>query len=167
MSIQLFRERLSEEMCTLQSRKVIWDMINTLFLTLQLSSLLLLFSFSIRKQTSTASVPFFQISLKNSELKPPTIPFGIVACTLQPFSKQLYIRDRFEYLNITYTLMKKQLQSMRTTFLAPSKRKLQPPRWKEALFHQDRLALSYFGPLHLHAISKGQFSRKLTPPYSL
>ena len=26
-------------------------------------------------------VLFFQISLKNNELKPPTIPFGIVACT--------------------------------------------------------------------------------------
>ena len=32
--IQLFRERLSAKMCTRQSRKVIWDMINTLFLTL-------------------------------------------------------------------------------------------------------------------------------------
>ena len=31
--IQLFRERLSEKMCTGQSGKVIWDMINTLFLT--------------------------------------------------------------------------------------------------------------------------------------
>ena len=31
--IQLFRERLSEKMCTRQSRKVTWDMINTLFLT--------------------------------------------------------------------------------------------------------------------------------------
>ena len=31
--IQLFRERLSEKMCTRQSRKVIWEMINTLFLT--------------------------------------------------------------------------------------------------------------------------------------
>ena len=30
--IQLFRERLSEKRCTRQSRKVIWDMINTLFL---------------------------------------------------------------------------------------------------------------------------------------
>ena len=30
--IQLFRERLSEKMCTQQSRKVTWDMINTLFL---------------------------------------------------------------------------------------------------------------------------------------
>ena len=26
-------------------------------------------------------LPLFEISLKNSELKPPTIPFGIVACT--------------------------------------------------------------------------------------
>ena len=34
--------------CTRQSRKVIWDMINTLFLTLQLSNLLLLLSFSTR-----------------------------------------------------------------------------------------------------------------------
>ena len=32
--IQLFRERLSEKLCTGQSRKVIWDMFNTLFLTL-------------------------------------------------------------------------------------------------------------------------------------
>ena len=31
--LQLFRERLSEEMRTRQSRKVIWDMINTLFVT--------------------------------------------------------------------------------------------------------------------------------------
>ena len=30
----VFRERLSEKMCTRQSRKVMWDMINTLFLTL-------------------------------------------------------------------------------------------------------------------------------------
>ena len=31
---KLFRERLSEKMCTRQSRKVIWDKINTAFLTL-------------------------------------------------------------------------------------------------------------------------------------
>ena len=30
--IQLFRERLSEKLCSRQSRKVKWDMINTLFL---------------------------------------------------------------------------------------------------------------------------------------
>ena len=32
--IQLFRERLAEKMCTRQTRKVIRDIINTLFLTL-------------------------------------------------------------------------------------------------------------------------------------
>ena len=32
--LQLFRGRLSEKMCTWQSRKVIWDTINSLFLTL-------------------------------------------------------------------------------------------------------------------------------------
>ena len=42
-------------MCTRQSRKVIWDMINTLFLVLQLSKILLLLSFSTRKHTSMAS----------------------------------------------------------------------------------------------------------------
>ena len=53
--IQLFRERLSAKMCTRQSRKVIWDMINTLFLALQLSKILLLLSFSTRKHMSMAS----------------------------------------------------------------------------------------------------------------
>ena len=53
--IQLFRERLSETMCMRQSRKVIWDMINTLFLTLQLLNLLLLLSFSNRKHRSMVS----------------------------------------------------------------------------------------------------------------
>ena len=32
--IQLFRERLSEKMCTRQSREVVWDMIDTLFLAI-------------------------------------------------------------------------------------------------------------------------------------
>ena len=31
--IQLFRERLSEKMCSGQSRMAIWDMTNSLFLT--------------------------------------------------------------------------------------------------------------------------------------
>ena len=53
--IQLFRERLSEKMCTRQSRKVIWDMCNTLFLTLKLSNLLLLLSFSTHRHMSVAS----------------------------------------------------------------------------------------------------------------
>ena len=56
-NIQLFWERLLEKMCTRQSLKVIWDMINTLFMTLYLSNLLLLLSFSIRKHSSMASCP--------------------------------------------------------------------------------------------------------------
>ena len=66
----LFRERLLEKMCTRQSRKVIRDMINNLFLTLQLLRLRLLLSFSTRKHTPMASLS-----------KPPTIPYGVVACT--------------------------------------------------------------------------------------
>ena len=54
-NIQLFRERLSEKLCTGQSRKVIWDMISALFLTMYLSTLLLLLSFSTCKHTSMAS----------------------------------------------------------------------------------------------------------------
>ena len=53
--IQLFRERLSEKLCMRQSQKVIWDMINNLFLTLQLSNLLLFLSFSNYKHKSMAS----------------------------------------------------------------------------------------------------------------
>ena len=53
--LQLFRERLLENMCTRQSRNVIWDMINKLFVTLQLSKILLLLSFSTRKHMSMAS----------------------------------------------------------------------------------------------------------------
>ena len=50
------------KMCTRQSRKVIWDMINTLFLTLKLSNILLLLSFTTRKHTSMAS----RVILSNS-----------------------------------------------------------------------------------------------------
>ena len=53
--IQLFRERLSEKMCTRQSRKALWDMVNTLFLTLWLSNLLLLLSFSTCKRMTMVS----------------------------------------------------------------------------------------------------------------
>ena len=53
--IQLFPERLLQKMCMWQSQKVIWDMINTLFPTLQLSNLFLLLSFSTRKHKSMAS----------------------------------------------------------------------------------------------------------------
>ena len=55
LHIQRFREKLLEKMCTRQSRKVIWDMTNALFLTLSLLNLLLLLSFSTRKRMSLAS----------------------------------------------------------------------------------------------------------------
>ena len=50
-----FEKVCRKKMCTQQSRKVIRDMINTLFLTLSLFNLLSLLSFSIRKHTSMAS----------------------------------------------------------------------------------------------------------------
>ena len=56
--IQLFQERLLEKNCTRQSRKVLWDMINTLFLALSMSTLLFLLSFSTRNYTSMASRAF-------------------------------------------------------------------------------------------------------------
>ena len=60
MRIQLFRERLSENMCTRQSRKVIWDMFNTLFLTMFQSNLTLLLSFSTGRHMSVTSPAVLQ-----------------------------------------------------------------------------------------------------------
>ena len=76
---------------TRQSGKVIWDMINTLFLTLWLSNLLLLLSFSIRKHTSMAS----RTILLNS--KPPTIPFGILACTFSDNLLEIAVYNLLSY----------------------------------------------------------------------
>ena len=54
--IQLFRERLSEKMCTRQFRKVTWDMINTLFLAIvAVEFICQCFPFSTRKHMSMAS----------------------------------------------------------------------------------------------------------------
>ena len=103
--IQLFWERLSEKNSPQQPRKVIWDMINyTLFLTLYLSKLLLLLSFSTRKHMSMASRAIlsnffeeqwtqhsqthlhglsyhsFKFLSRTIKSKPPTIPIGITAC---------------------------------------------------------------------------------------
>ena len=54
-SLQLFRKRLSDKMGTRQSRKAIWDMIITRFLTPQLWNLYLLLSFNTGRRTSMAS----------------------------------------------------------------------------------------------------------------
>ena len=80
--IQLFGERLSEKMCTRQSRKVIWHMIDTLFLTTV--AVVYFFCFPLAL-ANTFSWPFVPILSNFSEeqwtQKPPTMPFGIVVCT--------------------------------------------------------------------------------------
>ena len=79
-------------MCTRQSQKVIWDMINTLFLTPQLSKLLLLLSFSTRKHTSKASCAILSNFIKEQRTQNhPQYLSGLSrALFRQPFSKQLY-----------------------------------------------------------------------------
>ena len=67
-----------------KSRKITWHMINTLFLmycSCRTYFCCLPLAFTNIHVYPWPLVLFFQISLKNNELKPPTIPFGIVACT--------------------------------------------------------------------------------------
>ena len=84
-------------MCTRQSRKVIWDIINTLFLT-TVAVKPTFVAFLQRSQTRFhgLSCQFFQISLKNSELKTTHDTFR--GCRVhfiqQPFSKQLYLKPK-------------------------------------------------------------------------
>ena len=72
--IQLFLERLSENMCTRQSRKVIWDTINKLFLLFltlycKCRTYFCCFPLALANRRPWPLLPFFQISLKNIELK--------------------------------------------------------------------------------------------------
>ena len=69
--ILLFREKLSEKMCTRQSRKVIWDVINTLRYSWHCSCRIFYccFPLAFANIRLWPLVPFFQISLNNSELK--------------------------------------------------------------------------------------------------
>ena len=81
-------------MCTRQSRKVIWDMISTLFLTtVPVEPTLVAFLQHSQTHFRGLSHQFFQISLKNSELK--TTHNAFRDCRVhffrQPFSKQLYM----------------------------------------------------------------------------
>ena len=69
-------------MCTRQSRKVIWDMIDTLFLTTVTVELPLLLSFSTRKHIFMAfRANSFKFLWRTVNSKPPTMPFRIVACS--------------------------------------------------------------------------------------
>ena len=68
--IQLFRERLSEKMCTRQFRKVTWDMINTLFLAIvAVEFICQCFPLALANICPWPQVTFFQISVKKSELE--------------------------------------------------------------------------------------------------
>ena len=80
--IQLFRESLSRIKCTRQSRKVIWDMINTLFLTTVAVDPTFV-TFLQHSQTYISGLPYdsFKFLWKTVHLKSPTIPFRIAACT--------------------------------------------------------------------------------------
>ena len=78
--IQLFRERLSEKMCRRQSRKVIWNMINTLFLTTVHScrTYICCFPLALANICPWPLVPFFQISLENrADLNQPQYLSGL------------------------------------------------------------------------------------------
>ena len=81
-------------MCTRQSRKVIWDMINTLFLTtVAVEPTFVAFLQHSKTHFHGLSCQFFQISLKNRELKTTHNAFRDCRVLLrQPFSKQLYTR---------------------------------------------------------------------------
>ena len=83
-----FEKGCGKKMCTPQSRKAIWDMVNTLFLTLQLSKLLLLLSFSTHKHMSMVSrailSSFFEEQWTQNH---PQSRLSIVACI---FSDNLF-----------------------------------------------------------------------------
>ena len=80
--IQLFRERLSEKMCTRQSRKAISDVVNTLFLTTVAVESSFVAFLSTRGHMSTVfRASSFKFLWKKENSKPPTMPFRIVACT--------------------------------------------------------------------------------------
>ena len=103
--IQLFRESLSRIKCTRQSRKVIWDMINTLFLkTVAVEPTFV--TFLQHSQTYISGLPYdsFKFLWKTVHLKSPTIPFRIVACTFSDkLSQNSCIRTlRFESLTVSF-----------------------------------------------------------------
>ena len=86
----LFRERLSQKMSSRQSQNVIWDIINTLFLTYcSCRTYFCCFLLAFANKRPWSLVPFFQISSKNSELKTTHNTFRDcrVHFFRQPFSK--------------------------------------------------------------------------------
>ena len=85
--------KVNRKMCSQQSRTVIWDIINTLFLTLQLSNLPLVLPLSISKHTSIASraiLPNFFEQQWTQNHPQYTFRDSRVYFFRQPFSKLLY-----------------------------------------------------------------------------
>ena len=69
-------------MCTRQPRKVIWDMINTPFLTtVAVEPTFVAFHQHLRTYVRGLSWHSFKFLRRTGQTKPPTIPFGIVPCT--------------------------------------------------------------------------------------
>ena len=106
--IQLFQERLSEKMCTRQPRKVIWDMINTLFLmTVDVEPTFVAFHQQLRTYVCGLACHSFKLLWRTGQTKPPTIPFGIVPCTfsddLSQNSCMLHIKIKFRLILIFLT----------------------------------------------------------------
>ena len=85
--IQSFRESLSEKMCTRQFRNVIWDMINTLFLTtVAAEPTFCYFPLAIANITSQTSRAIFSNFFEEQCTQFTHNAFGIVTC---PFSDNL------------------------------------------------------------------------------
>ena len=91
-----FEKGCRKKMCTRQSRKVIWDMINTLFLT-TVAVETNFFTFLWHSQTYVRGLPCnsFKFLWRTGHSKLPTIPFGVVACTFSDnLSRNTCISDR-------------------------------------------------------------------------
>ena len=86
--IQLFRESLSQKMCTRQNRKVIWDMIHC-YRDCSCRTYFCCFPLALANISPWTLVPFFEISSKNSEIKNTHNTFRDcrVHFFRQPFSK--------------------------------------------------------------------------------
>ena len=87
-SLQLFRERLSEKnvQATIPKGSMGYTQYTVPDTVAVEPTFVARFPLALTDICPWPLLPFFQISLKNSELKvPPAIPFGVVACTLSDY----------------------------------------------------------------------------------
>ena len=82
ISYTAISKKLVGKMCTRQSRKVIWDMINILFLTtVAVEPTFVAFLYARKHIFMAFCANSFKFLWRTVNSKPPTMPFGIVACT--------------------------------------------------------------------------------------